>query len=144
VFGWGLLISGMTQPSKVLAFLDLFGDWDPSLAVVMAAALAVTSAGFWLARRFRRPLLAPKRYWPDRADIDRPLVMGSILFGAGWGLVGLCPGPAIENLASPSAPLVAFVLAMVAGMVVHDRWREGSSEMFGPRRDSSVTAASDG
>src|SRR5215470_17213344 len=102
IFGFGLLISGMMQPEKVLAFLDIFGAWDPSLAVVMAAALAVSSAGFWLARRCRHPLLAPQSYWPTRNDIDRPLVLGAVLFGAGWGLVGLCPGPALENLATLS------------------------------------------
>ena len=120
VFGWGLLISGMMQPAKVLAFLDIFGDWDPSLAVVMAAALLVSSAGFALARRRARPVFAAESLWPTKSDIDRPLVIGSVLFGAGWGLVGLCPGPALENLATLSPRVIVFVIAMAAGMVLHD------------------------
>ncbi len=120
IFGWGLLISGMVQPAKVLAFLDIFGAWDPSLAVVMAAALAVSSLGFALAKRRGQPLLAPQSYWPTRSDIDRPLVVGAIVFGAGWGLVGLCPGPALENLATLSPRVVVFVAAMVLGMILHD------------------------
>lgn len=124
VFGWGLLISGMMQPAKVLAFLDIFGDWDPSLAVVMAAALIVSSAGFALAKRNERPLLAEQSAWPSKTDIDRPLVIGSVLFGAGWGLVGLCPGPALENLATLSPRVIVFVIAMAAGMALHDFWQK--------------------
>ena len=101
VFGWGLFISAMIQPAKVLGFLDVFGipggTWHPSLAVVMAAALAVASVGYALIRQ-RRPILDTEAYWPTQTPIDRPLVAGSVLFGIGWGLVGLCPGPAIENL----------------------------------------------
>src|SRR5437763_5767781 len=89
IFGWGLLISGMMQPAKVLAFLDVFGDWDPSLAVVMIAALAVSVPGFMLAKRRERPILSAQSLWPTRTEIDRPLVIGSALFGAGWGVVGL-------------------------------------------------------
>jgi uncharacterized protein len=118
IFGTGLLVSGMMQPSKVLAFLDLFGAWDPSLAVVMAVALAVAWPGFAYARRRGRPVLAAKSWWPTTSAIDRPLVIGSVLFGVGWGLVGLCPGPAIENLATGSIWVVVFVLAMVAGMLL--------------------------
>src|SRR5712692_5414343 len=89
IFGCGLLISGMMQPAKVLGFLDIFGAWDPSLAVVMMAALAVAGPGFALAKRRGRPILATQSMWPIKTDIDRPLVIGSTLFGIGWGLVGL-------------------------------------------------------
>ena len=125
VFGWGLFISGMMRPDKVLGFLDIFaipsGKWDPSLAVVMAAALAVTGVGYALMRR-RTPLFDTRSHWPMQTTIDRPLVAGSILFGVGWGLVGLCPGPAIANLATLSSPVIVFVIAMAAGTLVHDLW----------------------
>jgi uncharacterized protein len=125
VFGWGLFISGMIRPDKVLGFLDVLaipsGNWDPSLAVVMAAALAVTSAGYALARR-RTPVFDTQNQWPTQTAIDASLVTGSALFGIGWGLVGLCPGPAIENLASLSPGVIVFVIAMAAGTVAHDYW----------------------
>src|SRR5216683_5608059 len=127
VFGFGLLISGMMQPAKVLGFLDIFGAWDPSLAVVMMAALAVSVPGFALAKRRERPVLVAQSAWPTRTDIDRPLVIGSALFGVGWGLVGLCPGPALENLATLPPRVIAFVVAMAAGMVLHDLWQERRS-----------------
>ena len=123
IFGAGLLISGMVQPTKVLGFLDIFGAWDPSLAVVMAAALAVSAPGFMLAKGRSRPLLAVRNFWPARDDIDRPLVIGSAMFGAGWGLVGLCPGPALESLATLSPGVLVFVAAMAAGMVLRDLWQ---------------------
>jgi len=127
IFGAGLLISGMVQPAKVLGFLDIFGAWDPSLAVVMAAALAVSVPGFMLAKRRLQPLLANRNFWPTRDDIDRPLVIGSALFGIGWGLVGLCPGPALESLATLSPDVLVFVTAMAAGMVVRDLWQRSRS-----------------
>jgi uncharacterized membrane protein YedE/YeeE len=123
LFGAGLLISGMTQPDKVLGFLDLFGAWDATLAFVMAGAVAVTAAGFALARRRGSPMLADKLHWPTRRDIDAPLAAGAILFGIGWGLVGLCPGPALVNLAGLSGPVIVFVIAMAAGMIGHNLWR---------------------
>lgn len=126
LFGLGLLISGMMQPTKVLGFLDIFGapagNWDPSLAIVMAVALAVSGVGYVLAQRRAQPVLAPTFDIPTKTTIDAPLVTGSALFGIGWGLVGLCPGPAIENLATLSPPLIVFCIAMVAGMVAHDAW----------------------
>jgi uncharacterized protein len=124
VFGAGLLISGMVQPTKVLGFLDIFGAWDPSLAVVMAAALAVSVPGFRLANGRSRPLLATKSLWPTRRDIDRPLIVGAALFGVGWGLVGLCPGPALESLATLSPGIIVFVAAMAGGMALHGFWQK--------------------
>jgi uncharacterized membrane protein YedE/YeeE len=128
IFGWGLLISGMVEPTKVIGFLDIFGTWDPSLAVVMAAALAVSSIGFRLVAARQRPVLAAQSLWPTRTDVDRPLVMGAILFGVGWGLVGLCPGPALENLATLSPRVIAFVAAMACGMGLHRLWQGSGSE----------------
>jgi uncharacterized membrane protein YedE/YeeE len=136
IFGLGLLISGMTQPTKVLGFLDVLGRWDPTLALVMVAALVVSGVGFALVRQQRRPVLAARHLWPTRTDIDRPLVIGSVLFGIGWGLVGLCPGPALANLASLMPSVVVFVLAMVSGMVAKDlgdRWMTRAAATGHPR-----------
>jgi uncharacterized membrane protein YedE/YeeE len=113
----------MTQPAKVLGFLDLFGTWDPTLAFVMAGALIVAAPGFYFARGRGRPLVAAHFRWPARTDIDAPVVAGSTLFGAGWGLVGLCPGPAIADLATLLPQVAAFVAAMGAGMIALDWWR---------------------
>lgn len=124
LFGLGLIVSGMAQPAKVLNFLDVFGRWDPSLAVVMAAALAVSTLGYALARGRERPYCAPQSFWPDRNDIDAPLVVGSGLFGVGWGLAGLCPGPALVDLATLSPKAIGFVAAMAVGMIAHDWWRD--------------------
>jgi uncharacterized membrane protein YedE/YeeE len=127
IFGTGLVVSGMTDTAKVLGFLDLpamrQGGWDPTLLIVMASALIVSIPGFWLARRRGRPALTASMAWPARSDIDRPLIAGAVLFGAGWGLVGLCPGPAIANLATLSPPVLLFVAAMLSGMAAHDAWR---------------------
>src|SRR6188768_554753 len=132
IFGAGLLISGMVQPTKVLAFLDIFGAWDPSLIVVMIAALAVSAPGFVLARRHARPVLAEECAWPTRTGLDRQLVIGSVMFGVGWGLVGLCPGPALESLATLSPGVIVFVVAMTAGMILHDVWQKARPKL---RRD---------
>jgi uncharacterized membrane protein YedE/YeeE len=140
VFGAGLLISGMVQPTKVLGFLDIFGAWDPSLAVVMAAALAVSTPGFMLANSRARPLLATRSFWPTKRDIDRPLVVGAALFGVGWGLVGLCPGPALESLATLSPGIIVFVAAMAGGMALHDFWQNSQPKI----RNEWVLAEADG
>jgi uncharacterized protein len=142
IFGFGLLISGMTQPQKVLAFLDVLGRWDPTLAFVMAGALAISSAGFVLARTRGRPMLAAEHLWPTRTDFDRPLVVGSVMFGIGWGLVGLCPGPALENLASLSPQVIVFVLAMIAGMIAKDLWERHAPSVV--KVEDAVLANSDG
>ena len=123
VFGLGLLISGMTEPAKVLGFLDIFGAWDATLAFVMAGAVAVSSVGFILARRRSAPLFASSFAWPTRRDIDAPLVVGSALFGVGWGLCGICPGPALVDLAGLSAPIIVFVAAMLLGMFGYELWQ---------------------
>lgn len=126
IFGLGLVISQMVSPSKVLAFLDFFGipngTWDPSLAIVMAAGLAVAGIGYaWL--RPRQPMFEAQSRWPTATAIDRPLLTGAALFGIGWGLVGLCPGPAIADLATASPGVILFVVAMAIGMVAHDQWQ---------------------
>jgi len=136
IFGLGLLISGMNQPEKVLGFLDIFGAWDATLAFVMAGAVAVAAIGFTLARRRAAPLLAPKYFWPERNDIDAPLVIGATLFGIGWGLIGICPGPALVNLAGLSQPILVFVAAMALGMLGYEGYRRfdaprGKAEILG-------------
>ena len=140
IFGWGLLISGMVQPAKVLSFLDIFGAWDPSLAVVMAAALAVSSVGFRFAASRDHPILAARCIWPARTDIDRPLVVGAIMFGIGWGLVGLCPGPALENLATLSPRVMGFVAAMAVGIVLHRIWTKRQTGLEQREAPSAVVA----
>ena len=141
VFGIGLLISGMTEPQKVLGFLDILGAWDATLAFVMAGAVAVASIGFAIARRRDAPLLAPGFGWPSRNDIDTPLLAGSALFGIGWGLVGICPGPALVNLAGLSIPIVVFVIAMVLGMLGYEL-RQRVQQSTPP--SAAIAARSDG
>ena len=140
VFGAGLLISGMVQPTKVLSFLDIFGAWDPSLAVVMIAALAVSVPGFRLASSRPQPLLDAQSLWPTKRDIDLPLIVGAALFGIGWGLVGLCPGPALESLATLSPGVFVFVVAMAAGMALHDFWQKLQPRL----RNQAAVANADG
>jgi len=118
LFGWGLLLSGMTDPGKVQGFLDLFGTWDPSLALVMGGAIAVGMFAFALAKRRASTFLGGVMQVPTSRDVDGPLVLGSLIFGAGWGLSGFCPGPAIVSLAAGEFKAAIFVGAMVAGMLV--------------------------
>ena len=120
VFGIGLIVSGMTDPSKVLGFLDLAGTWDPSLAFVMGGAILVGLLAFRMAGRRERSLLGEAMRLPTATRIDRRLVLGSLAFGAGWGLAGYCPGPALASLASGSAKPLVFTAAMVAGMGVFE------------------------
>ena len=122
LFGAGLVVAGMTDPGKVVGFLDLAGQWDPSLAFVMGAAVCVTLPVFqWVIKGRTRPVLGARYYLPTKADLDPQLLGGAVLFGIGWGIAGLCPGPAIANLASGSPQVLAFVVAMIAGMWVRDR-----------------------
>jgi uncharacterized protein len=125
LFGFGLVVSGMSKPEKVLNFLDVAaifsGTWDPSLAIVMAGAIGVAMPGFALVRRLRRPLLAQTFHLPYRRDVDRRLVAGAGLFGVGWGLVGLCPGPAFTALSSATPQALLFAGAMLLGMATAQR-----------------------
>jgi len=141
IFGAGLMISGMTDPAKVLGFLDLFGTWDATLALVLAGAVAVSSVGFAIARRRGAPVLAERSFWPTRTDIDAQLLIAGGLFGVGWGLVGLCPGPALVNLVGLSLPVIAFVVAMAIGMVGYDVWQSRSAS---PMIEQAGIPASDG
>jgi len=116
IFGVGLLLSGMANPAKVQGFLDLTGRWDPSLAMVMAGAIAVGVVGFTIAKRRARSLLKLPMQLPTATAIDRRLLIGSALFGIGWGLAGICPGPALVTLAMGFPQAIVFVVAMLAGM----------------------------
>ncbi|MCM8595360.1 DUF6691 family protein [Accumulibacter sp.] len=118
VFGIGLIVSGMSNPAKVLGFLDLAGPWDPSLALVMGGAIAVGFPAFRLAARRKASLLGGPMQLPTARQIDRRLLAGSALFGVGWGLAGICPGPALVLLGSGAAGGLVFVLAMLAGMAL--------------------------
>jgi uncharacterized protein len=120
IFAIGLGVSGMTHPSKVLAFLDFAGDWDPSLALVMGSGVLVNAVFFRLAARRGAPLLASSFALPERTAIDASLLGGAALFGVGWGLGGFCPGPAIVSVVTGGAPVVAFVVAMLLAMGVFD------------------------
>ncbi len=118
LFGAGLAVSGMMNPAKVLGFLDIAGDWDPTLAFVMGGALIVALPATLLARRRSRPVLAERFDLPAKKAIDLPLIAGSALFGLGWGLVGFCPGPALSALSTGLWQVALFVAAMLAGMLV--------------------------
>jgi len=119
LFGFGLILSGMTNPAKVLGFLDISGRWDPSLLLVMLGALAVSFFAFRVAKNRETSLLCQTINLPTATQIDRRLMIGSLLFGAGWGLAGYCPGPALTSLLSGNLAPVIFVLAMLAGMAIH-------------------------
>lgn len=118
LFGLGLLLAGMADPSKVLAFLDLAGAWDPSLALVMVAAIGVAALPMTLARRRSRALLGGAMQLPTRRDLDARLIGGSLVFGVGWGIAGICPGPALAILLSGHWQALLFVAAMLAGMLI--------------------------
>jgi hypothetical protein len=130
LFGWGLLISGMTDPGKVIGFLDLAGTWDPSLAFVMGGGILVGLIGFTVAKKRTRSILGSAMHLPTSRDIDRRLVLGSLTFGAGWGLAGFCPGPGIVAMGSGESKAALFVVAMIAGMLVFevlDRWAKAQA-----------------
>lgn len=123
LFGFGLILSGMTDPGKVIGFLDLFGTWDPSLAFVMGGAILVGLGAFRVAGTRATNLMGGAMRLPTSRDIDRRLVVGSLMFGAGWGLAGFCPGPALVSLGAGQDKAVVFVLAMLAGMAAYE-WLE--------------------
>lgn len=118
LFAIGLAVSGMTRPAKVIGFLDLAGQWDPSLAWVMAGAIAVYATAYWFSRRMTKPIHAKSFTLPARGTVDAKLIAGSLVFGAGWGLAGFCPGPAIVSAASGASQSVAFCVAMAFGFWV--------------------------
>ena len=117
MFGVGLMASGMTDPGKVIGFLDLFGDWDPSLALVMGGAVVVGFFAFAFAKKRTTTFLGGVLRFPTTTQMDKPLVIGSLLFGAGWGLGGFCPGPALVSMADGQSKAMLFVAAMLVGML---------------------------
>lgn len=120
IFGLGLLLAGMANPSKVLGFLDLAGTWDPSLALVMAGAIAVALLPFTLAKKRQQSLLGLPMQLPNKREIDRRLIGGSLLFGIGWGIAGICPGPAVAILLTGHWQIILFVAAMLIGMALFE------------------------
>ena len=118
IFGIGLVISQMINPAKVLGFLNLFGEWDPSLAFVMIGALIISSPSFHLFKNKEKPIFSSSFSIPSKKEIDKELIFGSILFGAGWGLVGLCPGPAITSIALLNVSSAIFVVSMFIGFYI--------------------------
>lgn len=120
IFGLGLILSGMTDPSKVIGFLDITGNWDPSLALVMGGAVLVGSMAFHLAKGRTKSILGDAMRLPTATRIDRRLVLGGLAFGTGWGLSGYCPGPALASLAQGGAKPLIFVAAMLAGMAIYE------------------------
>ncbi len=117
LFGAGLALSGMMNPAKVIGFLDLFGAWDPSLALVMGGALVVMVIAVRIGKRFAKPILDDRFHAPATTEIDRRLILGAVLFGMGWGIAGLCPGPAIAALVTGATDMLIFAAAMIAGMI---------------------------
>ena len=131
IFGIGLIISGMTDPSKVIGFLDISGKWDPSLALVMGGAIVVGLVVFRLARSRTRSLLGAPMRLPTARQIDRRLIFGALAFGAGWGLAGYCPGPVLASLATGTGKPWIFTMAMLSGMVMFEiieRYSANASE----------------
>ncbi len=129
IFGVGLILAGMANPAKVLAFLDLAGNWDPSLALVMGGAIPVSAIGFYLVRYRATPLCGSSFQVPSNRQLDKRLVLGALGFGVGWGLAGFCPGPALVALGTGSLKAVVFVAAMLSGMLIFEaleRRRQGA------------------
>lgn len=123
LFGVGLIVAGMSNPAKVLGFLDLAGSWDPSLGLVMLSAICCAAPGFALAKSRHDSLLELPIQLPVAKQADRTLILGSVIFGIGWGIAGICPGPAIVLIGAGLVKAVWFVVAMAAGMVVYELWK---------------------
>ena len=131
IFAVGLVVGGMTQPAKVVNFLDFFGHWDPSLALVMGGALLVNLVAYRWSKGADKPVVVQKFYIPTRSELDWKLITGSLLFGVGWGLAGYCPGPALTSVVSGKMPALAIVGGMVGGVLLFkafDRYVLGASE----------------
>lgn len=124
VFSIGLAISGMTQPKKVLGFLDIFGEWDPSLMGVMVGAIFVYSIAYRLVLKMHKPMFEEKLQIPESKKVDRPLIVGAFIFGVGWGLAGFCPGPALTSLGTLQTTPILFCLGLFGGMFVFKLLRD--------------------
>ena len=125
LFGWGLIISGMSNPQKILGFLDLAGNWDPSLLFVMLGAVLVGLGGFYVVSKRTEAFFGGALHIPTRRDITKPLIVGSLIFGAGWGIAGFCPGPALVALGAGHLKALVFVIAMLVGMEICERFFTG-------------------
>ena len=121
VFGGGLYLAGMTNPSKIVNFLDIAGTWDPSLIFVMGGGIPVAAIGFFILKKREKPLIFDEIQVPTPGVIDRPLVIGSVLFGVGWGVSGLCPGPAFASVLLEPAIIIPYLMALVLGSLAYDR-----------------------
>lgn len=132
IFGLGLILAGMANPAKVLGFLDIAGRWDPSLAFVMGGAIAVGLVGFRLARAQPMAWTGEPRAWPSLHGIDKRLMLGALVFGIGWGIAGICPGPALVLLGAGSGKGLTFVVAMLAGMAIHAMLPERAAKHTAP------------
>lgn len=121
IFGFGLAVSGMMNPAKVIGFLDLAGRWDPTLAFVMGGGLLVNLPAYWLTQHRSKPLFEPQFFLPTRKDLDSRLLIGAAAFGIGWGIAGYCPGPALASLSQGGLAILVFCGALLAGMMLADR-----------------------
>jgi uncharacterized membrane protein YedE/YeeE len=135
LFGLGLTVSQMINPAKVIGFLEVLGDWDPSLAFVMAAAVPVAALGFVLGSKRAEPFCGYRFNLPTQTTLDGSLVVGAIFFGIGWGLVGYCPGPALAALSAGGSRTVLFVVSMLIGMGAHSSWRAFVASRSAARSD---------
>jgi hypothetical protein len=132
LFGWGLIISGMSNPQKILGFLDLAGLWDPSLMFVMLGAVLVGLGGFYIASKRTEAFLGGALHIPTSREINKPLIIGSLVFGAGWGIAGFCPGPALVALGAGHLKALVFVVAMLVGMEICERFFTASRIKLSP------------